>query len=195
MGEYYGVIRAPNYLSHALERGSGAVGVYKNHKYIARAMTTSGKYRYFYDSVELAAYKNQRANQTNSLRKVSDGPSGASGSGSSQSKSLRERLEERQGLLSDKSKKKGSGGSGGSGRSSGGSGGSGGADKPQTFRVKKATLSSGASTFRGYNQPTDTKKKKKYPKHYGIRLNTGLTSILHDMRKWDDRNRRRRRNG
>ena len=85
MGEYYGVVRAPNYLSHALERGSGAVGVYKNHKYIARAMTTSGKYRYFYDSVELAAYKNQRTKQTNSLTKLSDSPAGPA---SSQSKSL-----------------------------------------------------------------------------------------------------------
>ena len=33
MGEYYGVVRAPNYLSHALERGSGGVAVYNNHKY------------------------------------------------------------------------------------------------------------------------------------------------------------------
>lgn len=85
MSEYYGVVRAPNYLSHALERGSGGVAVYKDHKYIARAMTSSGKYRYFYDSVELAAYKNQRTKQTNSLTKGSGG-SGGGGGGSSKGK-------------------------------------------------------------------------------------------------------------
>ena len=187
MGEYYGVVRAPNYLSHALERGSGGVAVYNNHKYIARAMTSSGKYRYFYDSLELAAYKNQRMNQKNSLTKVSDSPnrpSTGSASGSSGSKSLREKWEERRGLLTSKGGK-GSGGSGGgkgggSGKKSGGSGGGRSAKAKGSSISSKGTvikavnsqegpkhyghLSSGALKYQGDNKPTadvpDKKKKK-----------------------------------
>lgn len=181
MGEYYGVVRAPNYLSHALERGSGGVAVYNNHKYIARAMTSSGKYRYFYDSLELAAYKNQRTNQKNSLTKLSDSASASSGS-----KSLREKWEGRRGLLTSKGGK-GSGGSGGgrgggSGKRSGGSGGGRSAKvkgssisskgtvikavKPQEGPKHYGHLSSGALKYQGDSTPnneqtTQTKKKKK----------------------------------
>lgn len=180
MGEYYGVVRAPNYLSHALERGSGGVAVYKNHKYIARAMTSSGKYRYFYDSLELAAYKNQRMNQKNSLTKTSDGPAGPSGSAStsSGSKSLREKWEERRALLGTKGTKgKGSGGSGGgSGSGKGSGGGSGGSSKkakvinrvkPQEGPKSYGHLTAGALKYQGENDPNretvsnPTKKKKK----------------------------------
>lgn len=180
MGEYYGVVRAPNYLSHALERGSGGVAVYKNHKYIARAMTSSGKYRYFYDSLELAAYKNQRMNQKNSLTKLSDSPnrpSTGSASAPSGSKSLREKWEERRGLLGSKGGK-GSGGSGGGGGGSGsgsGGGGSGGGKKklkvidrtkPQEGPKSYGHLTAGALKYQGENDPnreavTQTKKKKK----------------------------------
>lgn len=182
MSEYYGVVRAPNYLSHALERGSGGVAVYKNHKYIARAMTSSGKYRYFYDSLELAAYKNQRMNQKNSLTKLSDSPnkpSTGSASGSSGSKSLREKWEERRGLLSSKGGK-GSGGSGGGGGGSGkgskGGKGSGGSSKkakvinrvkPQEGPKSYGHLTAGALKYQGENDPNretvsnPTKKKKK----------------------------------
>lgn len=165
MGEYYGVVRTPSYLSHALERGSGAVAVYKNHKYLARAMTTSGKYRYFYNTLELTAYKQQRTNQTNS----------PTNSSSSQSKSLRERWEERRGMLGAA----GSGGSGGSGGGGGrsGSGSSGGSGrgskklkvinrvKPQEGPKSYGHLSAGALKNQGENtpdnEPTKTKKKKK----------------------------------
>lgn len=183
MSEYYGVVRAPNYLSHALERGSGGVAVYNNHKYIARAMTSSGKYRYFYDSVELAAYKNQRTKQTNSLTKLSDSPAGPA---SSQSKSLREKWEERRGLLGSQGGS-GSGGSGGgrgggSGKRSGGSSGGRSAKakgssssskgtvikavKPQEGPKHYGHLSSGALKYQGDSTPnneqtTQTKKKKK----------------------------------
>lgn len=180
MGEYYGVVRAPSYLSHSLERGSGGVAVYRNHKYIARAMTSSGKYRYFYDTLELAAYKNQRMNQKNSLTKTSDGPVGSSGSpsGSSGSKSLREKWEERRALLGTKGgKSKGSGGSGGgSGSGRGSGGGSGGSSKkakvikrvkPQEGPKSYGHLTAGALKYQGENDPnretvnSPTKKKKK----------------------------------
>lgn len=161
MGEYYGVVRAPNYLSHALERGSGGVAVYNNHKYIARAMTSSGKYRYFYDSLELAAYKNQRMNQKNSLTKLSDSPnrpSTGSASGSSGSKSLREKWEERRGLLTSKGGKgsggSGGGGGGGSGKSSRGSGGG------RSAKAKSSSISSKGTVIKAVNS-------QEGPKHYG----------------------------
>lgn len=53
MNEYYSVTRTKDYLSHA----AGSPDVYKNHKYIARAKTKTGKYRYFYNVGELTAYK------------------------------------------------------------------------------------------------------------------------------------------
>ena len=192
MGEYYGVVRAPNYISHALERGSGTVGVYKNHKYLARAMTTSGKYRYFYDSVELAAYKNQRTKQTNSLTKLSDSPAGPS---SSQSKSLREKWEERRGLLSSKGGS-GSGGSGGGGRggSSGSGGGGGGSSKGKVINAVKQQhipssyghLSAGALKYQGENspdkEPTKKKKKKTVNRRSTVRTTTGVATSPTSMR-------------
>lgn len=163
MGEYYGVVRAPNYLSHALERGSGGVAVYNNHKYIARAMTSSGKYRYFYDSLELAAYKNQRMNQKNSLTKLSDSPnrpSTASASASSGSKSLREKWEERRGLLTSKGGK-GSGGSGGGGGGSGkSSGGKGSGGHGKSSKAKGTSVSSKGTVIKAVNS-------QEGPKHYG----------------------------
>lgn len=75
MAEYYGVRRDPDYLKHLNERGSGAVAVYKNHKYIARAPMASGKYRYFYKTDELAAYKNNKTSSGSSdvIAKVGSG--------------------------------------------------------------------------------------------------------------------------
>lgn len=186
MGEYYGVVRAPNRISHALERGSGAVAVYKNHKYLARAMTTSGKYRYFYDTLELAAYKQQRSKQTNSLTKVPGSPS------SSQSKSLRERWEERRDMLGAT----GSGGSGGSGGGGGrsGSGSSGGGSgrgskklkvinrvKPQEGPKSYGHLSAGALKNQGentpVNEPTKTKKKKQTRLRQIVTMRGGVPTV------------------
>lgn len=61
-------------LYHSVVRGQGGgTAMYKNSKYLARVKMDNGKYRYIYNSAELAAYKNGSGGGNKSANKDSVG--------------------------------------------------------------------------------------------------------------------------
>lgn len=172
MSEFYAVERNNSHLAHLNEAGTGGGSLtIRKHKYVARVPKANGKYRYFYSSFEVDAYKRARAKGWGEAKSAE----AAKEATSSDTRSLREKWEERRGMLSGSGSGKsgkGSGGRGGSGKGkgSGGKGGSGKSSKSTTTKQGKMPLiSAGARVYKGPStgdglSPEEIAKKKKKAK-------------------------------